>query len=198
MKLGPVVCLGLLLVVNGAQGADESGRFAVKGAGLASCRDYTRARAEQSSLVYSMLGWLDGYVTAYNQLSPSTFDVAAWESADLFARILDSHCEKHPDDGFVTVVRAIVTEIADDRLQENSPLISVRNGQQGLLIYQETLRRVQKELARRGQYQGGIDGQFGSQTRAALEAFQAEQGLAVSGLPDQVTLWKLFRPSPTP
>lgn len=192
------MCLGLLLASPGAQGADSDGRFAIKGAGLASCQDYASARAEQSQLVYSLLGWLDGYLTAYNQLSPNTFDVAAWESTDLFARILDSHCEKHPDDRFFTVARAIVAQIADQRLQKNSPLIPVQRGEQGLLIYQETLRRVQEKLSGRGHYAGEIDGQFGDQTRTALEAFQAEQGLAVSGLPDQATLWKLFRPSPKP
>ncbi|RMD64368.1 MAG: peptidoglycan-binding protein [Alphaproteobacteria bacterium] len=199
IRPGVIVWLGLAFAVfvPGAQGADAQGRFAIKGAGLASCRDYTQARADQSQLVYSLLGWLDGYLTAYNQLSADTFDVAAWESTDLFAQILDGHCKTYSDHRFVTVVRAIVAEIADQRLTQNSPLIAARNGGQGLLIYQETLRRVQEKLSQRGLYSGAIDGRFDDPTRAALERFQAGQGLAVSGLPDQPTLWKLFRPPPT-
>lgn len=198
MRLRSAVCITTLLVVTGSQGADTDGRFAVKGAGLASCQDYVEARADKSELVYSLLGWLDGYLTAYNQLSPRTFDVAAWQSADLFARILDSHCEKHPKDRFFTVVRAIVNQIAEHRLQVNSPLVPARNQQQGLLIYRETLRRVQKKLSAHGHYSGEVDGQFGQKTRAALKAYQSEQSLNVSGLPDQATLWKLFKPPPKP
>ena len=198
MKLASTVCIITLLVITSAHGADAGGRFAIKGAGLASCQDYVEARAKKSEFVYSMLGWLDGYLTAYNQLSPSTFDVAAWESADLFARILDSHCEKHPQDRLFTVFRAIVDQVMEDRLQMNSPLIPARNHEQGLLIYQETLRRVQEELSARGHFSGEIDGQFRDSTRDALKAYQSEQGLDVSELPDQATLWKLFRPSPKP
>ena len=40
---------------------------------------------------------------------------------------------------------------------------------------------VQRQLAARGYYQGAIDGIFGPGSRAALRAFQADNGLAVTG-----------------
>jgi peptidoglycan hydrolase-like protein with peptidoglycan-binding domain len=40
---------------------------------------------------------------------------------------------------------------------------------------------VQSELARRGYYQGAIDGVIGSGSREAIRAFQAAQGLPVTG-----------------
>jgi hypothetical protein len=43
---------------------------------------------------------------------------------------------------------------------------------------------VQSELAQRGYYQGAIDGVIGSDSREAIRAFQAAQGLPVTGAID--------------
>jgi hypothetical protein len=43
---------------------------------------------------------------------------------------------------------------------------------------------VQSELARRGYYRGAIDGVIGSGSRQAIRAFQAANGLPVSGMID--------------
>jgi hypothetical protein len=47
---------------------------------------------------------------------------------------------------------------------------------------------VQSELARRGYYQGAIDGVIGSGSREAIRAFQAAQGLPVTGVIDRKVL----------
>lgn len=196
MKRAPILCLALfLLTATGAQAADDGGRFAIKGAGLMTCQQYTAARTQKLPVVYSLLGWLDGYISAQNELSPDTFDVAAWESTDLFSRILDSHCRDHPEDQFFSVVRSIVAEIRARRLTKESPLIPARNGKDVVVLYAETLRRAQVKLAKLGLFDGEADGQFGQQTIRALKLFQSKNGIEATGLPDQVTLWRLFRPS---
>jgi localization factor PodJL len=43
---------------------------------------------------------------------------------------------------------------------------------------------VQSELAQRGYYKGAIDGVIGSDSREAIRAFQAAQGLPVTGAID--------------
>ena len=47
---------------------------------------------------------------------------------------------------------------------------------------------VQSELARRGYYQGAIDGVIGAGSREAIRAFQAAQGLPVTGVIDRKVL----------
>jgi hypothetical protein len=47
---------------------------------------------------------------------------------------------------------------------------------------------VQSELARRGYYRGAIDGVIGSGSRDAIRAFQAAQGLPVTGVIDRKVL----------
>ena len=50
---------------------------------------------------------------------------------------------------------------------------------------------LQAELADRGYYGGAIDGIAGSRTRAAIRAWQADQGLQPTGTPDQALLARI-------
>jgi hypothetical protein len=54
---------------------------------------------------------------------------------------------------------------------------------------------VQTELARRGYYDGPIDGLMGSGSREAIRAFQRAQGLPVTGVIDPVLLKALKLPA---
>lgn len=47
---------------------------------------------------------------------------------------------------------------------------------------------VQRQLAERGYYKGGIDGQFGPASKGALKRFQSDNGLKSSGLIDEPSL----------
>jgi hypothetical protein len=54
---------------------------------------------------------------------------------------------------------------------------------------------VQSELARRGYYQGSVDGLIGSASREAIRAFQRAKGLPVTGLIDPSLLKALRLPA---
>jgi peptidoglycan hydrolase-like protein with peptidoglycan-binding domain len=73
--------------------------------------------------------------------------------------------------------------------------VRITSGETTILVYEETLRRVQKQLADRKLYNSRIDGKFGDGTRRALEAFQKAENIAATGLPDQLTLFRLSRPA---
>jgi hypothetical protein len=55
----------------------------------------------------------------------------------------------------------------------------------------QVIANVQAELQRSGYYRGALDGLFGPQTRAALLAFQSDQGMRVTGEIDEATLYAL-------
>jgi len=55
--------------------------------------------------------------------------------------------------------------------------MSLKYGMKG-----EAVRRLQKELKKRGLYAGRLDGDFGKKTRAAVKAFQFAEGLLVDGV----------------
>ena len=56
----------------------------------------------------------------------------------------------------------------------------------------ENVRRLQRRLNELGYYKGKIDGQYGQQTRRAVEAFQTQNGLKVDGIAGRETQTALF------
>lgn len=54
------------------------------------------------------------------------------------------------------------------------------------------VRAVQRELAARGYDVGPVDGQLSAATRAAISSFQAQEGLAVTGLPSDDLLRQIL------
>ncbi len=179
-----------------AQAADSEGRFAIKGAGLGTCESFTKARAEKSNAYYVFGGWLDGYMTAVNQLTDDTFDMRPWESTELLLFLIDNHCKKNPKGNFFRIVNTIRVLLQDDRLRQASAVVEARVDDKMVRLYRETMRRVQTALTNRDRYQGAIDGSYGPMTRNAIEAFQADENIPVTGLPDQLTLLRLLRPRP--
>ena len=89
--------------VAGVHAATDNGRFAIEGAGLATCAAFTQARQarnpddKNAAAVNSyarFIGWVEGYLTGVNRYLGDTFDIAPWQSAELYGVIIGEHCEK--------------------------------------------------------------------------------------------------------
>ena len=72
-----------------------------------------------------------------------------------------------------------------------------RPAAQQQLMTKENLKLVQQRLQAEGVYAGPVDGEMNAQTEAALRAYQAKQGLTVSGTADEATLKQLQLELPT-
>ncbi len=175
-----------------AQGADKNGHFAIKGAGTATCERYLEERGKRSEAYYLIAGWLNGYITAANQFSDETYDLVAWQNSKLLNALLETHCKANPKQQIHVAVRAMTEGLRAERLRERSMLVKAKANEEEVLLYHETMRRIQTKLANLGFYKGGADGQFGPGTRKALEAFQNKHKLKVTGLPDQTTIYMLL------
>jgi hypothetical protein len=185
--------LTMLLAWGHALGADVQGRFAIKGAGFATCQNFIDARSQGSKRYYQFGGWINGYLTALNEKSDATFDLVSWEAPDILSTFVANYCERFPGRRFYLAVRELAEVLERDRLEQFSPVIAVKVGDKGLGLYELTLRRAQGRLRETGHYDGEVDGRFGPATREALRAFQRERGLRADGFPDQRTLHALFR-----
>src|SRR5687767_2054158 len=69
--------------------------------------------------------------------------------------------------------------------------------EQQRIITTDNLKLVQERLKAEGVYAGPVDGEMNAQTEAALRAYQAKQGLTVSGAADEPTLKQLQLELPT-
>ena len=189
------IIAAIVCSLSNADAADKAGHFATKGVGLATCAQFTKLRAEKAPEFALFVGWIDGYLSSVNQFNAGTFDVTSWERTELITAILDSHCKEYPSERFGLAVSKFLQAVHDDRLESKSKVLTLEHGGRKETIYQATLKRMQQVLANRGYYQGTADGIYGPGTRGAIVSFQKTKKLPVTGLPDQLTLHRLFRVS---
>ena len=69
--------------------------------------------------------------------------------------------------------------------------------EQRQIITKDNLKLVQERLKAEGVYAGATDGEMNAQTEEALRAYQAKQGIPVSGAADEATLKQLQLELPT-
>lgn len=193
MKRVLLALVAACTMVTAAHAATADGKYVVKGAGNGSCARFHSER-EKKSLVYALFaGWIEGYLSSYNEHTAKTFDIAPWQNVDLLAALLDNFCKEHPDISFKNAVDSLINALAPNRLQTASERVEADAGKNKMMLFEAVLVEVQKALAKQGYYKGKVDGQFGDGTRTAIEAYQKAEGLQVTGLPDQLTLYRLLR-----
>lgn len=178
--------------IGAADAADRSNKFAMKGAGLVTCENYLKARAEKLPSYPNFAGWTMGYITAINQRGFETFDVAPWQSIEILMTLLEAFCKRNLEQRFGLAVMALTNSLLKGRTSENSPVVTTGEADQKVSLYQAVLRKIQLALAERGHYQGATDGAWSDATRTAIEAFQNAENISATGLPDQRTLYQLF------
>ncbi|WP_210396941.1 peptidoglycan-binding domain-containing protein [Motiliproteus sediminis] len=186
--------LMLLLISSPTWGADANQRFAMKGAGLLNCFVYTGERQKRSDVYFMIGGWIEGYLSAYNQFVPRVFDITSFESLELLLSVVDNHCRQHPEDKLHAVLQGVLRQLQPDAITEESARVEIEQGERRTRLYRTTVTRMQQKLTALGLYQGPSDGRYTDAVRAALIAFQTDLGFEPSGFPDQATLWRLLRP----
>ncbi len=182
------------LCATSAFAADAENRFAIKGAGIAKCSAFVQAFDSRSNDAYIFAGWITGYITALNQSTPKTFDFAPWQSTDVLMILLRDLCGRNPDQQVYRVAGGLVQIMARDRVETLSEPVQMENGEHKVTQLKEVVRRVQERLKEEGVYKGTADGSYGAGTRKALETYQTQQKLPVTGVADPQTLMRLMYP----
>lgn len=188
----PLLIALILAWTMPAKAADADGNFVIKGAGTASCASLIEAKAARDGRYSSIAGWLDGYLTAQNELRAGTFDLAPWQQTELLLAALAGWCRSRPQDTLHTAVFRLVESLQSGRLAERSALVTIGDDSSQVVVYSAVWERVQQRLKLRGFYDGDITGVEDARSRDALRAFQAARELPVTGLPDQPTLAQLL------
>lgn len=186
--------IALLAVGSFASAADKDGLFSIRGAGLLTCQTFVQEREAASDAYVMIGGWLDGYITAVNELSLETFDVVPYVSTELLTILIDRHCKDNPADLLFAVANTLLGRLFDDRLKSSSPHVDVRVDLHQTRLYTDTVARIQSSLAAKGLLDGEATGQWSVATTNALAEYQKSIGMSsTTGFPDQATLWSLLR-----
>ncbi len=178
------------------------GQFAIEGAGLAQCKAFTEAKTAKSDAFSRFVGWIEGYITASNRFTGDTFDLAPWQTPEIFGVILGDYCTKNPEERLFTVVQKLIVSLTETRLKTSSEQVVLTAKSKtapnqrplSLSIYTEVIRHAQQELKNQGLYQGNVTGVWSEDTQRAVSFYQVAVGLDDTGLPDPLTLWVLFSP----
>ena len=192
MKRATLV-VSLLVMSVPSYAADKNGEFFVRGLGSHTCETYVAEKSRNSRTYYFFRSWLNGYITAYNNMTPDTFAVAPRMNIDSLAESLEATCKGHPDHQFGTAASAVLEALKPNRLREKPDVISATVGDRTVIVSRATMRAVQEALKERGYYGGAVDGLFGPKTRVAIAVFQSDEKLTLTGLPDQDTISRLLR-----
>lgn len=196
--LGIVFLFGLMLLLAvPGHAADGNNRFALKGAGFLPCSVFVSEREKRSNVYFMIGGWIEGYVSAHNKLTPNTYDVMSFENLELLLSVIDHHCKSRPGDRLYPVLNTLLTQLWPDRIKSEDSRIRITEGKRQAQLYRETVQRMQVKLTELGLYKGPVDGRYTEATQSAIIAFQSDQSLAETGFPDQTTLWRLFRKKPS-
>ena len=173
--------------------ASQSGEFAYELLGNQTCDNFVSAREERSQEYYFFVGWVAGYLSGYNRFAEDTVDVTPWQGIELLTALLANFCGKNPDARFIDGVEAMIVQLAPRRLRNTAESVEAKSGDNTVVAYKIVMKRAQSALMELGFYEGTIDGQFGEGTLTAFKAFQASKNLEQNGIPDQKTLYELFR-----
>ncbi len=176
-----------------ASAADQNGLFAIRGAGLLTCHTFVQEREAASDAYVMIGGWLDGYVTAINELSLETFDVVPYVSTELLTVLINRHCKDNATDIVFAVTNNLLAKLFDERLKSSSAYVDVRVGLYQMRLYTDTIERIQTSLAGKGLLDIEATGQWNLATQNALAKYQESVGMNGTGFPDQATLWSLLR-----
>ncbi len=173
--------------------ADEGAKFAAKGAGRKVCSSFLQSAENKGNDYLLFGGWLEGYLTSYNQFQPNNYDISPWQTTELLLILLQRHCKSNPDIKYLDAVNSLIKSFFPIRLPTESQLVKIEVNGNTSYYYQEILQRAKDRLKVLGYYHGDVDGtKYDSKDVAVFSQYQEKHGMTVTGIPDQYTLSSLF------
>ena len=194
MKIrGLLLAMGMSLATIGAQAADQDGKFAAKGAARKTCSEFDQAAKEQGNDYLLYGGWVEGYVSAYNQFQQGNYDITPWQTTELMLRLLQRHCQMNPNVKFLDALNSFILTVFPIRLEQESQMVKVVANDSTTYYYLEIIKRAKARLKSLGYYEGEInEAEFNADDVKVFSEYQKKQGIQVTGIPDQRTLLRLF------
>lgn len=197
-SLSVALVLCVAPAVQHSWAASDTGQFAVKGIGRDQCSKYLEAREDRVSAYKEYGHYIAGYLTATNRLLTNTVDVTSWESIEIVAAYVANLCRTDPEVRFAEAVEGVLARLMPHRITTDTEIVNVSEDDRSIRLYSTVIIRVKRALMERDHFDGSIDSSFDGATVQALRDFQEKNDIPATGLPDQRTLYLLFRPNSNP
>lgn len=193
--LSAVFAASLFAPLSSAHAA-SGGAFAIKGIGATDCTVAVREYAAGTPNAMMYGGWIYGYLTAMNQVSPDTFDLAPWQDLNTLTSFVVEFCKKNPKTTFAQATFKMAVALNPQRQKTRTDYIHFPVNGKGYTMYASTIQMVANKLAAKGLLKtkpGSQKPEFTPDMIAALKAFQTSRKLKPTGEPDQQTLFELLQ-----
>lgn len=185
--------LFLILTPSIGYSSDKNNTYAIEGAGIASCSKFIETANTKDKHYYIYGGWVEGYLTATNQYQEETFDLTPWQSTQLILKIIESICLNNPKAKFHQVLNNLVPELSKQRIDIGGKFIDI-NGKRKYIFQEEVILRMKKALTQKQLFSGDYSTEYNDELINAVIKFQKKINQKATGLPDQTTLFELFKP----
>ena len=133
-----------------ASARDSDGLFAVKGVGALNCAAYTRAAEAGNQELAQYSGYLAGYVSAYNEHQPETFDLLPWQSMETLMLIMLRRCRQVPDASFGVAVTEMARYFDGHKLEKLAERIRLSGAEGSIELFEPVVADVRAALEQRG------------------------------------------------
>jgi hypothetical protein len=94
---------------------DQNGEYTKLGVGNLKCDLWTQVRrsGDVNAVWWKtlILGWVQGFLTAYNVYGPGAFDVTQGKDASSVAEWVDNYCVEHPLDNIARATEALTAAL---------------------------------------------------------------------------------------
>ncbi len=192
-----LLAVALAASAGAASAADAAGKFAVRGVGAQTCERFTSFVGSSDANVRREAillfdAWFSGYVSHVNRSAAETFDVSPLINTSDMLAVLLQQCRRNPAAIVESMAAGVLAALAPAKVAEESPVVTVGDGQRSRDYRRATIIRVQQKLIERGLLQGAADGVFGPATGSAVMEFQKAEGLEASGFLDADTVVRLL------
>lgn len=178
--------------------ADKDGKYAVKGAGKRLCSDFVTAYQQKSTDYYMYGGWIEGFVSSFNQNQANTYDALPWQTTELVLGLLARHCQANPQQHFLNATSGLLKSFFPLRITQSSKIVKVTLKDAESYYYEDVIRLVEERLKEIGHYKGEVTGAYGPELIKAMLEYQEANDLKLTGIPDQSTLLRMFIRSKKP
>jgi hypothetical protein len=111
-----VLMLAAALLAAPAAAKDIDEQYAVFSVGGNPCSDYLAAREAGGEPEQRHLHWIAGYLSAFNQIVPGTYNILGQRDFGSFLTELDGYCRAHRDELLVSALSVLAERMYPDRL----------------------------------------------------------------------------------
>ena len=104
----------IFFLVQPVSAKDLDGEYAVFGVGSNTCKAFEAARSTGRITQYVV--WTEAYLSAFNLIVPSTYNIAGESSFNQMMNWLGQYCRENPEELYVNAVAALTVALYPSRL----------------------------------------------------------------------------------